>query len=339
MIFLFFHLENMSFLVIGDLHFKSTNSKTTNLLHSEILRIIRERNPSIVVILGDVLNDHEKINLFAFHRLEKFFHDLIEIGIELFVLKGNHDAPSNKSYLTDDHVLNPFKKWINTHIIDTCQIFKRAGIKFCCIPFVPDGMVLQALKDCQIEDKDINVFFSHSEYIGCKINKISGGKCDAWPIDYPLNISGHIHDKEIVQSNLIYVGMPYQLSFSESSDKVIHLLSFQEGLLNLEPISLNIPKKIYVTINYTELYSFIVPEGEIKIKIIGPIQEVKKFLATPEMKLKYQDVKIVYTDTSVIKIIPKERIIVPFQVRLHQEIQRDNDPEMMKMFQNIFEGI
>jgi DNA repair exonuclease SbcCD nuclease subunit len=329
----------MSFLVIGDLHFKSTNSKTTNLLHLEVLRVIQERKPSIVVILGDVLNDHEKINLFAFHRLEKFFHDLIETGVELFILKGNHDAPSNKSYLTDDHVLNSFKKWHNTHIIDTCQIFERFGIKFCCIPFVPDGMVFQALKDCQIIDKNINVFFSHSEYVGCKINKISGGKCDIWPLDYPLNISGHIHDKEIVQPNLIYVGMPYQLSFSESSDKVIHLLSFQNGSPNLEPINLNIPKKIYITIDYTELYSLIVPEGEIKIKIVGPIQEVKRLLSTPEMKIKYQDVKIVYSDTSVIKLIPKERIIVPFYERLHQEIQKDNDSEIIKIFQNIFTEI
>ena len=319
------------FLVIGDPHFQSNNANQTNILHQDILKIIENRKPSSVVILGDLLHRHEKIDLYPFRRVENFLMDIHKTGVELFVLVGNHDRPHNKVYMTDEHPFNSFKLWPRTHIIDRCAIFERDDCKFICIPYVPNGMCLQALQDCGFSDdqmkmKMIDLVFCHSEFTGCKINKISGGKCDIWPIDYPFNIAGHIHDYEAVGDNLLYVGTPFQQTFSERNDKGVHLVSFdEEKNISIEKIVLSIPPKISMTIDYREIYSIIIPPGEVKIKIVGPTLEVKKLLITPELADKFSQVRIVYSDTAVIKEIPKSKNMLSFSERLPREMEKDND--------------
>jgi len=325
------------FLVIGDPHFQTNNSIQTNILHQDIIKIIQERKPDNVVILGDLLHRHEKIDLYPFNRVEKFLFDIHQTGVELFVIVGNHDRPHNKVYMTDEHPFGSFKIWPRTHIIDRCELFERNGISFITIPYVPNGMCLQAIKDCELDEKILNVdiVFSHSEFTGCKINKISGGKCDIWPDNYPLNIAGHIHDYESVQHNLLYPGTPYQQTFSERNDKGVHLISFNdEKNIAIEKILLSIPAKISMTIDYKEIYSIEIPPGDVKIKIVGPTGEVKKLLATPELLTKFAGVKIVYTDTAIIKEIPKNKDLTVFSERLYQEIQKDQ--EMFEIFKTLF---
>ena len=326
------------FLVIGDPHFQINNIKQTDILHEDILKIIGSKKPDFLVILGDLLHKHEKIDAYTFIRLQRFLMDIHKTGIEIFILVGNHDRPHNKVYMTDEHPFNSFKLWSNTHVIDKCQIFKRKDIKFICIPYVPNGMCLQALSDCNILEEEIkssNLVFCHSEFSGCKINKISGTKCDTWPSNYPFNIAGHIHDYEKIGDNLLYVGTPFQQTFSERNDKGVHLISFdEEKNIVIDKIILSIPSKIYLTIDYKELYSIVIPEGEVKIKIVGPILEVKKLLMTEELSHKFSNVKIVYTDTSLIKEIPKNKNMLSFSERLHCEIKKDN--ELYEIFSSSF---
>ncbi len=65
---------------------------------------------------------------------------------------------------------------------------------------------------------------------------------------------------------------------------------------------------------------------------MGPTSEVKKLLATPELKIKYANVKIVYSDTTVVKEIPKTKVYVNFRDRLIIELKKDVELyEMCKM--------
>ena len=345
-------------LVIGDIHVQMNNVIQTNILHEDVISIIKYgvtkkisdkmimdgnidqffstmAKPTMVIFLGDLLHRHEKIDLYPFTRVEKLLMDIHLTGVELFVLVGNHDRPHNKVYMTDEHPFNAFKLWPKTHIIDRCESFERNGVKIGCVPYVPNGMFLQALDDCQIDIMSQDIIFGHSEFSGCKINKVSGTKCDKWPDNYPFVISGHIHDYEQVQHNLLYVGTPYQTTFSERPDKGIHMIAFDDDKnISIEKIILNIPPKIFLTINYSELYSVVIPEGEVKVKIIGPSLEVKKLLQSPDLVEKFKDVKVVFTDTATIKEIPQTKSNISFAERLIKELERE--PELLATYQNIF---
>ena len=317
------------FLLIGDLHFQNSNADISRLFHNEILEIITERKPKFVIILGDLLHRHEKIDLFPFLRIQKLLYDIHLTGVELFILVGNHDRPNNKVFMTDEHPFNSFKLWDKTHIIDRTTCFERNKIKFCCVPFVPDGRFMEAISDVS---EVVDVFFSHSEFSGCKINDLSGTKCDKWPLDYPLNISGHIHDFERVQENLIYIGTPFQQNFSETSNKGVYILD-QE--FNLEKISLKtIPKKIYLTVDHKDLFDIKIPEGDVKIKVVGPIDEVKKIMET--LKDKFRKVKVVYSDTKSKPLIFQRKNNETYKNRLFTEMRQKT--EFNLIFQNLFKN-
>ena len=50
---------------IGDPHFKVTNIEETNKCVERLLEIVRDKNPDFVVILGDLLHEHEKLHTLA----------------------------------------------------------------------------------------------------------------------------------------------------------------------------------------------------------------------------------------------------------------------------------
>ena len=326
----------MSFrmLIIGDLHFKNSNPEITDCLHAETLRVIKTYSPKYVLMTGDLLNDHEKISSAALRRVIAYFEAIISTGVELFLLIGNHDFVNNKVYMTNEHPFNALKLWPRTHVIDRCVPFERDGIHFTCCCYIPNGRFLEALTDCAIDISTMDVIFSHSEFTNCKINKVSKSSCDIWPENYPCNIAGHIHDFEVVQSNLIYVGTPYQQTFSERDDKGIHLLTFNEKEPILEKILCNIPKKIYLHVHYEDLYDVKIPKGDVKVKISGPTAEVKKLMQTPMLREKFAGVKVTYAETSS-KVIPTLSIPqCPFATRLRQKIAEK--VALKKVFDEIF---
>ena len=333
----------MSFLVIGDIHFKTTNSLQTDILHKEVIKTILEKNPDFIILLGDLNDRHEKIDLAPFNRVERFLRDIHNTGKELFCLIGNHDLSGPKEYLTDIHAFNSFKMWKNTYIIDKCELFEREIngeiIKFICAPYVPNNMFLKSLKDCNLTDeivKSSDIIFCHSEFSGSKINKLSKSICDIYPSDFPLNIAGHLHDEERVSNNLFYIGTPFQHSFSEKPNKGINIITIKDKKINIEKVKLTIPKKIMLTINYKDLYLIKLPEdnSEIKVKIIGPIKQVKELMKTPELSTKFSSVKLIYLDTSSIDEIPITKNSLSFSEKIYNEFSENT--ELGNLFRSIF---
>jgi hypothetical protein len=239
--------------------------------------------------------------------------------------------------MTNEHPFNALKLWPRTHVIDSCTPFERDGVHFTCCCYIPNGRFLEALKDCNIDIENMNIIFSHSEFANCKINKITKSSCDIWPENYPHNIAGHIHDFEIVQPNLIYVGTPYQQTFSERSDKGIYLCTFEEGKPILEKILCNIPKKIYLQVSYKDLYDLQIPQGDVKIKIIGPSAEIKKLLQSSDLKKKFSQVRVTFEETSKITEIPYRTPLSSFSSRLREKVSEN--PKYQKIFEEIFPSI
>ncbi len=164
----------MSFLIITDIHFKKDNKLQTDLMQERIFELLSNTdNIKYIIINGDTFNDFDRINLFVLNRITEFFSSLLIYDIELFINVGNHERPNPRSYNIDDHPLNSLKKWSKTHIIDIPQIFERENISFCIVPYIQDGFFIKYLEEYNINIEEIDVFFSHSDFTGSSINKIS----------------------------------------------------------------------------------------------------------------------------------------------------------------------
>ena len=313
----------MSILIIGDLHYKQNNARHTEIAERDMLEIIKTNDIAFVVILGDTLDTHERIHVDCYMRACRFFNRIIQTGKHLFVLIGNHDRPNNRVFLTDEHPFNLYKMIPGITIIDTCYTHEvdpsiygintpldESGsptkMRFCFVPYVPDGMYMKALEVCNIQPKTMNLFFSHSEFDGCKINRLTKKKCDKWPDDFPMNISGHIHNEEMVQPNLFYTGTPYQHDFTDDPDKGVYLMDLKSGLFGLEKIRLSVPAKLVMKVHYTQLdYVQLDPRYDIRLEIIGPIDQVKILMNRYDMLVKFAHVSKRFKDeTKVIKDMP-----------------------------------
>jgi len=323
-------------LVIGDPHFKPNNKLETEILLTDVLTIIQQREIDFVILLGDILDNHEKIDLKCFKRVENFIAAVSELK-PLYILIGNHDRVNNKVFMTDEHVFGPYKRWHNVYIVDDhCETLIWREKKICMVPYVPNGMFMKALEHSSIDVEEYDLVFGHSELHGCSINKISGNKCDVWPESYPLTIQGHIHSFEVVGNNVIYVGTPYQQTFGESHEnKGVFLVNEN---LELEMIELNIPKKVTKRINYTEISSVdINPNEKTRLIITGPKTMIKEILLTPEYQEKFKDVKIVFNDVKTKKKSKFEfRSNMSFMDRLLSELSKNVD--MNESFKKFFES-
>ena len=86
-----------------------------------------------------------------------------------------------------------------------------------------------------IQLSNISCIFAHQEAKNAKMGAIVSSSGDEWPLNFPLCISGHVHDYDELQPNFIYIGAPYQQSFGDKTGKTISLFSFSpQNLKNTE---------------------------------------------------------------------------------------------------------
>ncbi|GAG10401.1 unnamed protein product, partial [marine sediment metagenome] len=221
--------EPLTCLAIGDPHFKSNNLRYARQMVDKVWELANEKNPNFIVILGDVLHTHEKINVFALKEAIQFMSAL---GTEfpVYLLIGNHDRPHNDHYLTDVH---PFvgleRSATSLEVVDLGLVKNIKGRNFVFMPYVPNGRFDEALDSLDLDPNnltDITMVFAHQEFRGAKMGGIISDKGDVWPLDRPHVTSGHIHDYDKLQHNITYVGTPFQHAFGDRADKTVSFITF-----------------------------------------------------------------------------------------------------------------
>lgn len=221
--------EEIVAVVIGDPHIRTKEIEYSQLMMDEIVDISKKAQPDFIVVLGDILDTHNAIDSSPLTRATEFLFELHKIA-KLIVLIGNHDLRNNRVYFRDvdvvEHGFRALHEWDNTIVCDKPKVFEIKGKKFCGVPYVPVGKYHDAISDVNIDE--ITAFFSHQEFykVQYTLNDKPSTTGDRWSKKYPLNISGHIHEAQILSDNLIYVGTPIQQDHGASPDKGIGLFVF-----------------------------------------------------------------------------------------------------------------
>ena len=290
--------QKITVLVIGDPHFQVSNIPEMKLMIQNLVKVAQVLKPDFIVCLGDVLHRHETIHVSPLMLAEIFIENMAMLA-PTYVLIGNHDRPNNSTFLTNEHPFNSLKRWPNVTIVDTSITTEHKGSKFTFVPYVPVGRFMEALEN--VDYKSSRCIFAHQEFYGAKMGGIQSENGDKWPLEYPLIISGHIHDYDRLQTNILYTGTPMQSSFGDNMVKTVSQFTFSNDGWNETRIDLGLTKKVIVTLRPDELAGFKHdPNKMTKIIIKGDESELKECLKKEEVKkLKQLGIAISY------KAIPK----------------------------------
>jgi calcineurin-like phosphoesterase family protein len=195
-------------LVIGDLHFEDKPSGMMQAQSRAIMQICKDRlgNCDKVVFLGDLMM-HRKPRPTVLLALKDMLDDIVELGYEVHILRGNHDSVTK----ADDGVtaLSLFK---GKHVNVYTQYHEDHKNKWVFIPHYEDET---KIKEYLANSPDGYVVFGHFGYYG-----VLNSAGDA---DFNLSISdfknptilGHIH-KEGRNGNVSVLGTPYTTNFGEA---------------------------------------------------------------------------------------------------------------------------
>lgn len=229
-------------LVIGDPHIRTVEVEFTDIMLDEIVEIAQQKKPDFIVVLGDTLHSNFKIDANPLCRAVNWLGRLVDIA-PLVLLIGNHDIKHNKLRIDlekkPEHPFTALKRWKDTIVVDKPTIFEFKGQKFCGVPYIPVGYFHDAIKD--IPALEMTAFFTHPELRGVKYkltDKEPADCPDVWPPEYPPNFAGHIHEYQVVASNLVFIGTPGQQDHGANKDKAVAIIDFSGEKFEMERICL-----------------------------------------------------------------------------------------------------
>ena len=282
-------------LAIGDPHFKVDNIEESKILTDNLsLFLSQNTDIEIIVVLGDILHNHEKLHTVALNNAINFFTMLTSHKRRCFCLVGNHDATSNTIFLSDNHWMNVLKGWDGLTIVDHPIIeFINETEYITLCPYVPDGRFTEALSHIisttKLSDTTIRIndwkqskcIFSHQLFNGVKMGAIMAQNVEEWKEEYPFCINGHIHENQRPQDNLYIPGSAMQEGYGDMSDKIVALITLTNDKIPIiDEIDLNIKRKkiIYTTVDEIDTIQSKLEKNEnidYKIVVKGSDAELK----------------------------------------------------------------
>lgn len=278
---------SLSCFVVGDIHFKHRSLDEGEKYCERLVSIAEEKEPDLIVLLGDILDDHEVIRTQPFNMACDLITSLSEIA-PVYLLIGNHDYINNSQYMSTNHPFNVLKGKDNIEIIDQARLIKIQDLSFIFCPYVPPGSFMTALKRINKFEsviKTVSCVFAHQEFRGCQMGEIKSTMGDVWPANYPPVISGHIHEPQVIGTNIYYPGSSRQTNFGESPDKKVWNVSFEkkQETMVYEAIDLGLRNKKTVSFHIDDIKSFdtsLVDKYDVRVNLKGSLESLTGFRKT-----------------------------------------------------------
>lgn len=323
----------MSYLFIGDPHIKSDNGEAIDILLLELERICSTKSYDAIIIGGDVMHYHERLFTPALNKALAFIDRLRKIAFT-YVLVGNHDAINNSIFLTDAHWMNALKSWTNVKIVDNVVV--EGDILLC--PYVPPSRLVEAFETVCKDWCDKKVIFAHQEIKGCKMGAIVSTDGDEWMDDWPVLISGHIHDHQRIGENVYYPGTPLQHAFGDSDTRVVCDISIKNTPI-ITFIPLNVPTKRIVKASIDSIKSAISTKKEsetIKIKLDATPEEFGAFKKTAEYaNMIEKGIKIQLSKSDIKREDSSSSESINFKVLLEKFIEEDESDTVKSLYDEL----
>ena len=286
----------ISIFVIGDPHFRAKNFQEGEELIEKCVDMVENLTPSIIVLLGDVLDTHEVARNTPWNQACDFIEKLSAVA-PTYVLMGNHDLINQNQFLSNKHFFNPLKKWENVYIVDEPIIVEVGLFRVAMCPYTPPGRFVEALDTLgsagESDDglaewqRGVSCIFGHQEFAGVNYGGKESEKGDVWGSSNPPVISGHIHTPCQIGTNVFYPGSSIQVASDEAPDKRVWNITFDSDeeigsveALQIDKIDLGLKFKKEIEMAYENIGEFDFDLAEkyyVKIKLRGTPEQFKLF--------------------------------------------------------------
>ena len=215
----------MKVCILGDMHI-GVRSDSPNFLNLQdkfytniFLPYLIENDIQVVWQLGDMFDRRKYINFNSLAESKRFFFQpLLDAGIELHTLLGNHDLYYRESLSVNSTGLL-LGEFDNIHMYDKPTKWNVGDTSIDIIPWICKENVEEAFEF--IRDSKSDLCFGHFEILGFSMYKgmeshdgISGNLFAKYEGVY----SGHFHTKSD-KENIHYVGTPYEMTWSDYNDQ------------------------------------------------------------------------------------------------------------------------
>jgi DNA repair exonuclease SbcCD nuclease subunit len=210
--------------IITDQHFGARNDSQAFLDFFEkfydnvFFPTLDENSITTLLILGDTFDRRKYVNFYALDRAKKMFFDkLVERGIRVHMLAGNHDT----YYKNTNEVNSPnllLAEYNNIDVIDSPETIIINGTPICMMPWICPDNYQQSLDE--IKNTKAEICMGHFEIAGFTMHRgmESHDGMDKSIFDkFDLVFSGHYHHRSD-DSHIYYLGNPYELTWQDYND-------------------------------------------------------------------------------------------------------------------------
>lgn len=177
-----------------------------------------KRNIKILFHLGDCFDVRKGIDYWALMWSKRVFFDpLVERGIQLHMLVGNHDA-YHKNTLSINSLESNLSEYSNITYYDSPQTIVVKNKQIFMVPWICEDNADQFIEEN--EKSKAKLCFGHLELVGFYANQnyqCTTGIDSNLFSKYEQVFSGHFHKKS-VSHNVTYLGNPYQLYWNDEGD-------------------------------------------------------------------------------------------------------------------------
>jgi hypothetical protein len=256
----------MRVLVIGDPHARAAALLEFQQLAAAVYQAAAAVRPELIVVTGDLLHEHARVHTGALNAVLDFIRELSGLAPRgVRVLIGNHDLPSNQTYLEPRHAFNAIKDWPRVRVADT--VIHEPELGFVYAPFVPTGRFVEALT-ATLGDawRGARAVFAHQDFKGARHGGYVSVNGDYWDPRWPLVVSGHFHAHQWLKSNVCYVGAPAAHDYGDEAWHTVSLFDFngsatahRERETRLE---LGLPRRCTVELPLAAAAAYLPPAGQ-----------------------------------------------------------------------------
>jgi len=345
-------VRSPTLLLFGDLHLRKGHLIQGQECCDSLVATAKKVKPDLIVLMGDVLHTHEMVYVPGYRLLENLVKLLRKIA-PVKIIIGNHDFISASENQTPEHPLGPFKEWDRVEVVDHAiedLTFIDQGYRLVLTPYIPYGHFLESIDPLLSNESSevVDLVLAHQPFLGVD------PKAEAWPDDYPMVISGHIHDRKLLQPNVYYTGSSSQVDCDEKPDKYACLVTLSPEGIKYKSIRLAVRSISIIRTTYDALTSETSDaEGGEAQEILDLAQrhEVKLIISgTREEKIFFSDLKLAETLGSIpgLKVewdLPLEKIVprVPRAKRgdfksILKTLVDASDEKVKKAYEEIYGG-
>ena len=246
----------MKIAIITDQHFGARNDSIVFLdfyqkFYDEVFfPRLKEEKVDAVLILGDTFDRRKYLNFYTLKRAkEMFFEPLVNLGVDVHILAGNHDTyfKNTNDVNSVDLLLGEYGATIN--VIDNPSEIYVGSHKICMMPWICPENYDSSMK--MLKDTNATLCCGHFEIEGFQMYRgmpsEEGLSHDLFR-KFAFTFSGHYHHRSS-NNGIHYVGNPYELTWQDYNDaRGFHIFDLDDHTLTF----VENPNRMFHRITYDD---------------------------------------------------------------------------------------